>query len=1015
MTPSMDIPLPPGVPQPPSYGTNIHKAPKPTTPTDNLIHSKTRLTLTTHNTAKNIDNLDAIILRHQQQGTDILCLQEIPTAPSLHSLLNLHTFTNISSDKSNGTAIIIHSSLSPFVTQIKHDKVNGCLTAIDLTIPGYHTLRIINVYKSHHAHLQHRLEKTISALQQDQPCHIMLGDFNTYLQPSLDTANIKHNKYWPWLHDKVHPTHPTTTPTLIDLYRKDHPETKQWTRPANKRLPSHTRIDLILSSPLSNTIFQLFNTFIDIHNEISDHRPVSTSIAIPTNPINIYNIPHNSIHYRPLSKEEKSHFTSLSKPLNDWLSKHHDTLFQQPVEQLIPLTDFLFTQLVTTYKKVTHQAHEHKPTSVEKQFLDAVKNLPSTTSSAHKSKKLQTLLNDWTSKKQAQAHKKLHHSLISHKRIKKTINNILNPRNTTPISLFDQTGQLTTDPYEMCKSMGHALSSLGGPPDFDTDPAFIDTLMTNSPKTPNDAPLPHFTRDLFNLLLSNAKPHTAPGFDDTSLYLFSVCPPDIQTYIYSLCSLLIADHIPFHWLKANIFLLYTKGDPHNPTNYRPIALLNTLYKIIASYGAHTLTYYATTYHLTNNTQYGGLPNHRTADHIYTMIANLSLHPDMYHLYLDLNKAFNSVPHGALWQILSNYNIPHSIINLIQNLYACPHDFPVVNGFALFAAHCIRGLRQGCPMSPILFNLFVDPIINHIQSLLPKHEFNDLFSFIDDVALQTTSHATLHKVLHFLFVQGPRYGLSFNTTKSELHALNNATHITIRIGPTQHFSTFTDDGDPRAFYKYLGTYFFNKQQNPSMLQLLLNTIHAFFASISTLPLTHNEVIKLSNIQLIPTLTYRLIYNSLPQQDLDKLDTTIWSHISKLGKLSFRTPNKTKYSPPHTLGLNITKISIATHIQAINHILRYTHNDGPSHTNERVKYTLRYKATNPNTMQRMTAHSASFLGFHTHNIPTVNPCLPSQIPTHTTIEVAFLYYQSNSHPPTYSITKNATHTTKTTQWF
>ena len=113
------------------------------------------------------------------------------------------------------------------------------------------------------------------------------------------------------------------------------------------------------------------------------------------------------------------------------------------------------------------------------------------------------------------------------------------------------------------------------------------------------------------------------------------------------------------------------------------------------------------------------------------------------------------------------------------------------------------------MSPILFNLFVDRIINHIQSLLPKHEFNDLFSFIDDIALQTTSHATLHKVLHFLFVQGPRYGLSFNTTKSELHALNNATHITIPISPTQHLSTFTDDGNPRVFFKYLGTYFFKK--------------------------------------------------------------------------------------------------------------------------------------------------------------------------------------------------------------
>ena len=65
--------------------------------------------------------------------------------------------------------------------------------------------------------------------------------------------------------------------------------------------------------------------------------------------------------------------------------------------------------------------------------------------------------------------------------------------------------------------------------------------------------------------------------------------------------------------------------------------------------------------------------------------------------------------------------------------------------------------------------------------------------------------------------------------------------------------------------------------------------------------------------------------------------------------------------------------------------------------------------------MTADSALFLGFNTHNIPAVNPCLPFQIPTHTTIEVAFNYYQSNSNQPTYFITKNTNHTTKTTLWF
>ena len=288
-------------------------------------------------------------------------------------------------------------------------------------------------------------------------------------------------------------------------------------------------------------------------------------------------------------------------------------------------------------------------------------------------------------------HKKLYYSIIQNKCITKTINNILHPRTTSPLSLYDTNGNLTSEPNVMCQSMGESLISLGGPPSFDIDTSFIDKVMTNSRKLPDDAPHSHFTRQVFDHLLSNAKPYTARGFDDTSLYLFSVVPHNIQTFLYNLCSTLITTIILFHWLKAKMFLLYKKRDPHLPIYYRPIALLNSIYQKRASYGASTLTYYSTTYKLTNNTQYGGLPSHRTTDHIFCMIPNLSLHPNIYHLYLDLNKAFNSVPHNALWNILSNYNIPTYLINLIKNVYAAPYDYPIVNGFALFAAHCIRGL------------------------------------------------------------------------------------------------------------------------------------------------------------------------------------------------------------------------------------------------------------------------------------------------------------------------------------
>ena len=598
----------------------------------------------------------------------------------------------------------------------------------------------------------------------------------------------------------------------------------------------------------------------------------------------------------------------------------------------MPITDFIFFQLVTAYKRVTLQAHAHKPTEIEKKFNEQALKL-NTQKGLNKQSltTLQSLLNDWNIKKQSQNHKKLHYSLIHSKRITKTINNILHPRTTPLLSLYDTNGNLTSDPNAMCQSMGESLHSLGGPPSFDIDTSFIDKMMTNSAKLPNNVPHFKFTRHFFDHLLTNAKPYTAPSFDDTSLYLFSVVPHNIQTFIYNLCSTLATTNIPFHWLKAKIFLLYKKGDPHLPTNYRPIALPNSIYKILASYGASTLTYYSTTYKLTNNTEYGGLPNRRTTDHIFSMIANLSLHPDIYHLYLDLNKAFNSVPHNALWKILSNYNIPTYLINLIKNLYAAPYDYPIVNGFALFAAHCIRGLRQGCPMSPILFNPFVDPIILHIKTLLPAQEFHALFSFIDDIALQTKSPHTLHKMLHFLFTEGPLYGLSFNATKSELHALNKTPHVTIRISCSTHCSTLDNSGNPRRFCKYLGTYFFNQRQNTQRYQLQVNTINSFFTNLSTLPLTHNEIIKLSNNQLIPTLTYRLIYNSLPQDKLDKLDALIWTHISKSGKLSYCTPNKTEYSSNASFGLIITKVSITTHLQTINHTLRYSFRHGPQTAN------------------------------------------------------------------------------------
>ena len=200
----------------------------------------------------------------------------------------------------------------------------------------------------------------------------------------------------------------------------------------------------------------------------------------------------------------------------------------------------------------------------------------------------------------------------------------------------------------------------------------------------------------------------------------------------------------------------------------------------------------------------------------------------------------------------------------------------------------------------------------------------------------------------------------------------------------------------------------------MYQLLVNTINSFLPNLSTLPLTDNEIIKSSNIQLTPTLTYRLSYNSLPQDKLDKMDSLIWTHISKAGNLSYCTPNKTKYSSNTFCGLNITKVSITTHIQAINHILRYSFRHGPETTNDTVINALLTNSCEPNLLQHMTASSANFLGSYCHHIPNIHPGLLHQLPAHTPAEIAFTYYQSTTDSPTYFVTQSTQHPKRTTIW-
>jgi len=93
--------------------------------------------------------------------------------------------------------------------------------------------------------------------------------------------------------------------------------------------------------------------------------------------------------------------------------------------------------------------------------------------------------------------------------------------------------------------------------------------------------------------------------------------------------------------------------------------------------------------------------------------------EVYVAFVDLRKAYDTVWRKGLWYKLHRLGLPHKLICLFQELYSqCPNEV-LVQGIATDHFDILLGLKQGCVLSPTLFNLYISDLPTHIQqSCLP---------------------------------------------------------------------------------------------------------------------------------------------------------------------------------------------------------------------------------------------------------------------------------------------------------
>ena len=348
-----------------------------------------------------------------------------------------------------------------------------------------------------------------------------------------------------------------------------------------------------------------------------------------------------------------------------------------------------------------------------------------------------------------------------------------------------------------------------------------------------------------------------------------------------------------------------------------------IYKLLATFARKHLRAQAFAHDIPSEIQHGGLPGHKCADHLYHLKALYAKSKKSYSLFIDFNKASNSVPHGTLRTVLERANFSTSTIFLIKQLYSFPQDSPVINGPTPHAYLQTRCLRQGCPLSPLLFILYLNSLFNHFFATVPPPRANARTShhaYIHDILIRSEDVIYIQNSLNYLDGPARDWGLDMNVSKTEVHANGTAPQKELLTPRRSGLLTYNKKtGRPHTCNKYLGVYLFTCHQAKGLFHMLKAEIQFFFAGLSPLPLTLSEKVRLTNSQLVPALAYRLITHSPSPNQLEKLQSLIWAGVASrsITRLVF---SKDRFAARPKGGLGMKFLPHSVHIATVNYGLR-----------------------------------------------------------------------------------------------
>ena len=306
------------------------------------------------------------------------------------------------------------------------------------------------------------------------------------------------------------------------------------------------------------------------------------------------------------------------------------------------------------------------------------------------------------------------------------------------------------------------------------------TMFSNLPKLDSDVSTELdsvLTLEEINNAVLQLGNNKSPGLDGlTSEFYRTFWPTLKDDYLSVLNYAIESGTLPHSFRRAVITLIPKKGDLADIANWRPVSLLNSDYKIFAKVLANRLKQWISD--IVHKDQSYCIPGRTIYDNLnlirdvisYSNNENVPLAI----LNLDQKKAFDNIDHEYLFCTMKAMGIGDFFISCTKLLYNDAEGLVKVCGSLTAPFAFNKGIRQGCPLSGILYSIAIEPFLHLLRQRLNTHSLKlpcsdtycSVSAYADDISIFVTADNAFSIIsdVYDIFKKSSAACLNYNKSK-----------------------------------------------------------------------------------------------------------------------------------------------------------------------------------------------------------------------------------------------------------